>query len=176
MKIGKTIIEDTINLKTIKRLKKRTTVRAVILNEQNKVLMLHSKIFNDYTFPGGGVKADESKKAALMRELREETGAINIYIIKSLGHTKEIKYSIGTSRAIYEQKSFYYLCKVDKLGTPNFVGRELDQGLKAVWIDIDGAIKHNAETKKTRTAVDGMQTVLPRENRVLRILKRKLKL
>lgn len=176
MKIGKTIIEEKIDLKKIKTHKTRKTVRAIILNEQKEVLMLYSEIFDDYTFPGGGMKSNENKKDALIRELKEETGALNIVIIKKIGHTKEIKYSLGASNTIYIQKSYYFLCEIEKLGNPNYVGRELDQGLKTVWVNIDKAISHNENIKKTRTYTRGMQTVLSRENSVLRMLKRKLNL
>lgn len=176
MKIGKTIIEDNIDLRKNKAHKLRKTVRAVILNEQKEVLMLYSTVFNDYTFPGGGIKNNENMKDALIRELTEETGASNILIIKRLGHTKEIKYSLGTSNNTYIQKSYYFLCEIDEIGTPNYVGRELDQGLKAVFVKIDEAINHNQMINESRVYKNGMQTVLPRENSVLEMLKRKLKI
>ncbi|HHW79641.1 MAG TPA: NUDIX domain-containing protein [Acholeplasmataceae bacterium] len=175
MKIGKIIIEDNLNYKDLKTAKKRKTVRAVILNSKNQVLMLYSKLFDDYTFPGGGIKSDESKSEALKRELLEEIGAYNTKIIKRLGHTIELKYSIGKSNNIYKQKSYYYLCRVDELGPTNFMGREQEQGLEAVFIDVDEAITHNKKTNEVREHSIGMKTVLIRENRVLEKIKGSLK-
>lgn len=174
MKIGKTIIEEGINLKLNLKRKKRKTVRAVVLNDQNEVLMIYSEVFNDYTFPGGGVKPKEKRKETLKRELAEETGAKGIEIIKKIGHTMEIKYSIGGSNNIYEQKSYYYLCSVEEFREPRLMGREIHQGLKTVFVDIEKAIKHNNKINESRDA-DGMQTVLIRENIVLNKVRGMLK-
>lgn len=170
MKIGKTIIESGI--KEVDKYKTRTTARAVIINNEKKILMLYSKSFNDYTFPGGGVKEDEDYIKGLKRELDEEIGAKDITIIKRIGHTKEIRYGISGSNSLYEQTSYYYLCRVSNFGQPNYVGREQEQGLEKVWVNIDEAINHNLKIhQKERQFSKGLKTVLLRENQVLQHVK-----
>ena len=133
-KIGNTIIEDGI--KTFNNLKDRKTVRAVII-KNNQVLMLYSKLFDDYTFPGGGIKNGENMEEALKRELYEELGANTVKIIKEIGYTEEVRFGIKGSDSTYLQTSYFMLCEIDDIGEPNFVGREKIQGIIPVWVNID---------------------------------------
>lgn len=171
-KIGQTITEDGIT--NFNNSKKRQTVRAIILDEDKKIKLLYSKHFDDYTFPGGGVKDYEDKFKALKRELIEEVGALRANIIKEIGYVTEFKYSISGSDNIYEQTSFYYLCEVLEYGNTNFVGREIEQGIESVWISIDDAIKHNENIIKNVVREKGLKTVLIRENIVLKHIKENL--
>lgn len=168
-KIGKVVEEGITNLSSLKI---RKTIRAVIY-ENKKVCMLYSGLYDDYTFPGGGLKEDESDEDALKRELKEEIGANALEIIKPLGYVEEIRYGLNENRNIYKQISYYYLCEVDDFNKPKYVGREQNQQLSFVCVSIDEAIKHNENTNKLRNVRDhkGFTTVLKRENLVLNYLK-----
>tara|TARA_B100001167_G_C16760415_1_gene301057 strand:- start:1154 stop:1603 length:450 start_codon:yes stop_codon:yes gene_type:complete len=52
------------------------TVGALILNNQNKILLVksHKWINNKYSVPGGHVEIGESLSSAIIREVKEETG------------------------------------------------------------------------------------------------------
>lgn len=170
MKIAETIIEQGIT--EIGKFKRRTTVRGVYLNEKGEVLMLYSSHFNDYTFPGGGVKADEDKIEALKRELSEEIGARDINVKRSIGHISEIRYGISGTNSLYRQTSHYYLCEINGFGATNHIGREREQGLEAKWVTIAEAIAHNTMIHETdRQYKKGLKTVLLRENAVLAYIK-----
>lgn len=172
-KIGNTIIEDGI--KTFNNLKDRKTVRAVII-KNNQVLMLYSKLFDDYTFPGGGIKNGENMEEALKRELYEELGANTVKIIKEIGYTEEVRFGIKGSDSTYLQTSYFMLCEIDDIGEPNFVGREKIQGIIPVWVNIDEAIKHNDFINTyERQNSKGFKTVLQRENLVLNYIKEFIK-
>jgi 8-oxo-dGTP pyrophosphatase MutT (NUDIX family) len=150
----------------------RRTVRAVILNEKRQVLMLYSKAFDDYTFPGGGIKFMEDQKAALSRELQEELGAIGIEIIKPLGYTIEKRFGLNGSGQVYLQSSTYYLTKVHQFGATSYVGREQEHGLESRWIYPEDAILHNQKVKNDiKHQNPGLRTVLPREEAVLEFIK-----
>lgn len=168
IKLGETIIEDGINIKPNK---KRQTVRAIILKDK-KVLMLYSKLFNDYTFPGGGIKEFEDHASTLSRELLEEVGAKEIKAVKPFGFTTEIKYGINSYDNIYEQTSYYYLVEAQNFTKPSYVGREKHQGLKPVFINYKKAIKHNEKIYKKRLKNDekGFKTVILRDNLVLKYI------
>ncbi len=164
-KIGQTIIEEGIvqtnNLKT------RTTARAIIIN-QDKVLLLYSKKYDDYTTPGGGIKENENYQQALVRELKEELGVRKVKIIQEIGYTVEIRFGLSKKENIYQQKSFYYLCQIDSIGQPSFVKREAKDLLIPKWIKIGDAINYNNAQLKKKTHLDkGFKTVLKRENMVL---------
>lgn len=47
---------------------------AIILNEQNQILLVKHTYKPHWYIPGGGVKKGESIKSALLRELKEEVG------------------------------------------------------------------------------------------------------
>ena len=52
------------------------TVGALVLNNQNKILLVksHKWINNRYSVPGGHVEIGESLSTAIIREVKEETG------------------------------------------------------------------------------------------------------
>lgn len=49
-------------------------VRAVIVSNDSKVLLVRHTYAEGWDFPGGGVRPGESPQQSLARELREETG------------------------------------------------------------------------------------------------------
>lgn len=66
----------------------RKAVRVIIIKDK-KVLLIHSRKYNTYTLPGGGVEVGESLEQAAIREVREEAGA-GINIIGEIGVTAEV--------------------------------------------------------------------------------------
>lgn len=48
--------------------------RAIVLNEENQVLLVKHTYVSDWHLPGGGLKSGESTKKELKRELMEEVG------------------------------------------------------------------------------------------------------
>jgi len=168
--ICKPIIEQGI--KDLTTHKTRTTVRGVII-KNDQVLMVYSPQFNDYTFPGGGKKSDESLEDALLRELKEELGADYVYDIKELGYLTEYRYGLNNNQQVYKQESYFFTCQVGSLGRQDLVERELLHGVIPKWININKAIKHNNSIINDENhSKEGMQTVIQRENVVLeKILK-----
>jgi len=164
------IIEEGLDL--TQTYKPRKTVRAIIMNGEHKILLAYSSLFQDYTFPGGGVKTTESEMTALKRELKEEIGAEKIEIIKPLLKTQELKYGLNENGHIYLQTSIYYIVKVHLFGTQELIGREINHGITPKWITLDQAILHNETIKNDENHQKrGLKTVLTRENRVLTYLK-----
>jgi len=62
----------------------RIATRAIVL-KGDKILLLYTQRYDDYTLPGGGVDAGEDLIEGFKRELVEETGATNIHNIKEFG-------------------------------------------------------------------------------------------
>ncbi|PKK96739.1 MAG: DNA mismatch repair protein MutT [Tenericutes bacterium HGW-Tenericutes-3] len=168
--LGRIIIEEGLVSKG--DLKDRKTVRAVILNKENQVLLVYSHLYDDYTFPGGGVMENETDEQALKRELKEEIGAHQITIIKPFGRTKEMRYGLKGTDHVYMQTSHYYFCEIHEFGSQDLQGRELVHGLEPRWISVDLAIENNKKVMKDeRHQTKGLKTVLIREIMVLNKLK-----
>ena len=164
IQLGDVIISN--NLSTQNKCKKRIAARAIICSN-DKVLLIHSKFYNDYTFPGGGVESNESDFDALVRECHEEAGAL-ISEIKPFCITVE-KCEIDADTYL-EHESHFYLCK--KIGdcSLELEDYEVKLGYEPVWLSIDEAIKYN-ETKKNSLKGTDYSGVLERELRVLYYLK-----
>ena len=170
--LGPLIVEEGLIVDRIP--KTRQTARAIIINEENQLLMAYSKLFRDYTFSGGGLKSNEDFETALIRELQEEIGALDVEVIKPVGYTQELRYGIRGEADIYIQTSMYYLCKIHRFGDANLHDREVMHGLEPIWISMDDALMQNEfiiidERHQTK----GLKTVLVRENMVLKKLKEK---
>lgn len=168
--LGPRIIEDFLEINDT--IKYRNTVRAILLNEQNEIGLLYSSLYDDYTFPGGGIAADESHIMALERELSEELGAKNITDVKLFGYIEELKYGLFKNEHIYLQTSYYYFCKIKKYSKPHFIEREMNQGLILKWVKIDDAINQNLKVLQDENHQQfGLKTALKRENQVLKKIK-----
>jgi len=166
---GPIIIEDGL-INGIQH--ERKTVRALIINDVKELLMVYSKVFDDYTFPGGGVKPNECDIDALKRELKEELGAQSIVVKKLAGETRELRYGIEGSDKVYLQTSNYYFCVITKFGKQELIEREMMHGLEPRWVKIEDALRHNMKVmNNNQHQTKGLKTVLIRENNVLKALK-----
>ena len=124
----------------------RQATRAIVLNGDN-ILMLYTARYHDYTLPGGGIDAGEDQIQGLIRELEEETGAMNIHDIESFGLYEEYRPWHKPEYDIVHMESFCYVCKIDaQLGSTRLEDYEQKNGMKPVWINIFDAIAHNEYT------------------------------
>ena len=120
---------------------KRITVRAVVLNDNNKVCLLHL-ISDDnfghrdcYELPGGGKKKGETFHQGVIREVLEETG-FQAKIIKFLAKVDDFYNLIHRNN-----HNYYYLLKVT-----SYIGEAKEEYEKKMikeqlFVDIDSAIK-----------------------------------
>ena len=146
----------------------RITVRAVLLDEHNRVALNHcvcDDLFGHrdcYELPGGGKKKSESFKDGVKREIEEETGYLSEVI--SFICVVDDYYNLIHRH----NRNYYYLLKRKK-----FVGtkREADETMiqDVMFVDIDKAIElmeHSID--------DGVgPLVAQREVPVLKLIKEK---
>ena len=66
-------------------------VRAIILNAENKILLVkqHHEGKDIWMVPGGGIEDNESSKEAAVREVKEETG-LDVEVEKLVWHVEEV--------------------------------------------------------------------------------------
>ena len=145
----------------------RPSARAVII--KNKLLaMVYSEKYKYYKFAGGGIEKGENPVAALIREVKEETGlAVIPGTVKEYGEVAIIRKSDILDNTIFRQDNFYYLCDAtDDLGSQSLDDYELESGFILRYVTADEAIRVNAEN-----TISDNRCMLMRESRVLEILK-----
>ena len=140
----------------------RLAARAVIY-QNGKVLLIHSRFYDDYTFPGGGVEFGEEEYHALVRECQEEAGVIieNVRLFCKTVEKRELD-----EEAYMIQESHFYLCDIKDSCPLKLEDYEIELGYEPVWMDIDEAILNN-EHKRSLLNEDDYDGVLERELRVL---------
>lgn len=147
---------------------KRTAARAIIMNGDD-ILLIYTKRYNDYSFPGGGVNCNEDIIDGLKRELQEETGAQNITVIEHFGRYDEIRSYHHDHYDFMAMTSHFYKCTADKeLGEASPEEYELNNGSVPVWVNILEAIAHNKKVISKQESYMGLSIV--RETEVLEMV------
>ncbi|WP_342351511.1 NUDIX hydrolase [Pseudoalteromonas ulvae] len=121
----------------------RTATRAIVMRGED-ILLLYTKRYDDYSLPGGGVNEGESLSDGLKRELAEETGASDIEILEEFGLYREWRPWHKAPYKTVQMDSYCYVCRIaETLAEPQFEAHEINNGMKALWINIHHAIAHN---------------------------------
>jgi len=136
---------DVTNLKE-KSFFTRLATRAITIQD-DFILLLYTERYEDYSLPGGGLDFGENKVEGMMRELNEETGAQNIKNVKPFGAYEEYRPWHKPDYDIQHMISYCYTCDINKeLGPSSMEPYEKKNGMRAIWVNIHEAIKHNKET------------------------------
>lgn len=155
MKILRKIFPEEQELKN-KKIYKRIAARGIILDGEN-ILLIHTKRYDDYSFPGGGVDKGETLEDGVKREINEETGAQNIEIISEYGIYDEIKPIHKKDYDFINMVSYFFVCNIHKeLGKTSLEDYEVDNGMDARWINIHEAIAHNKKVIKNQPKTIGL--------------------
>jgi ADP-ribose pyrophosphatase YjhB (NUDIX family) len=141
----KTLIHPAINIHQGRQFT-RITARAII-TKNDRILLMYTNRYEDYSLPGGGVDEGESIEQGLIRELQEETGAKNIQLKGAFGLYEEYRPWYKDDFDIIHIKSYCYQCNIaDELGTARLEKYEQQNGMSAKWVNIHHAIAHNERT------------------------------
>jgi ADP-ribose pyrophosphatase YjhB (NUDIX family) len=116
----------------------RPGARAILIDQESRIALMHVAKHNYYKLPGGGVEEGEAVDIALKRELLEEVGAHEVEILSEIGQIDEY-------RDEWDKKSEHYgfLAKLTgSITETERTEKEIEQGYETVWAkDIDEAIK-----------------------------------
>ncbi|CAM4324796.1 NUDIX domain-containing protein [Zobellia nedashkovskayae] len=149
----------------------RLATRSIAI-QGNSILLLYTERYEDYSLPGGGLDSGENIIEGMTRELIEETGAKNICNIEPFGMYEEYRPWHKPDFDIQHMISYCYTCDISKeLGETKMELYETKNGMKAIWVDIHEAIKHNKKTMATSTK-KGMS--IERETFLLELLAEKM--
>jgi len=170
MKLLKKIINP--ELKTLEgTIFKRIAARGIIIKE-GKILLMYTKYYDDYSLPGGGVDSEEALIEGLKRELSEETGAQGIEVLSEYGYIDEYRPYHKENYDLMHMISYIYLCDITgELQEAQLEDYEIANGMKAKWINIEEAIKHNKEIIGNN---DDIGLSIKRETYILERIKKEL--
>ena len=118
----------------------RPSVRGIVIRD-GKVLMIHSRKYDYYKFPGGGLEAGERHQECLCREVAEEAGFCVVSgSVREYGLVRRIT---GEGGEIFDQENFYYLCQVSDAVDQKLDDYEADEGFTPVFVTAHTAIETN---------------------------------
>lgn len=150
------------------RVFKRRASRAIVLNGE-LILLLYTKRYNDYSFPGGGVDEHEDLILGLQRELEEETGAREIKVIKEFGYVEETRPHYHPEYDFIHMLSYFYVCEIASvLGNAQMENYEIANGMEVQWVNIHEAIEHNRKVIESQEASMGLS--IERETLILQMV------
>lgn len=121
----------------------RTAVRAVIFCGE-KLLLVKTNC-GDYKFPGGGVRKGEGREAALLREIREETGYTDVTVGPCVGTAVEFREDSSGDGTFFQMDSYYHVCRMESSasGRQALDAYEAGMEFQAVWVDVKEAAESN---------------------------------
>lgn len=141
----------------------RHSARALILR-RGKVAMVHSRRYDYYKFPGGGIEPGEDPREAMIRETREEAGLrVLPETVRPYGFVHRVSKSDHPGVEMFVQDNYYYLCDAVEGGDQCLDDYEAEEGFHLVWTAPETAIRVNRD--HDHGGKD--QVMLEREARVL---------
>ena len=102
--------EDITSASELTRVE-RHAARGIVL-KGDKILLLYTKRYHDYSLPGGGIDEGEDEVAGLIRELQEETGALGVRNIKPFARYDEYRPWYKSEADIIHIISYCYVCDI----------------------------------------------------------------
>ena len=147
----------------------RNSARSIIINDK-KLLLIYSKKYDYYKFPGGGIEAGETPIEAVIRETREEAGLIVIpETVKEYGIVQRIQRSDKYESTRFVQDNYYYLCQVESKPVPTELDDyEAKEGFSTEYVEPEYAIEINEKVNANNTPYN--EFMFKRETRVLKML------
>ena len=164
MKLLKIINPENATDEEVATYSVREASRAVVVDQEGKIGLLHVVNNNHYKIPGGGIDEGEDRVAALKRECIEEIGC-EVEVLRELGMIVEY-------RKIFElkQTSYCYLAQViGEKGIPHLEADELEDGFQIEWMSYNEAIL--AFERNTASTFEGREYMVPRDSEFLQSAK-----
>ena len=145
----------------------RNSARAVILRGE-KALLVFSRKYGYYKFPGGGIEKGETPEEALVRELRAETGVSVVPgSVREYGMVRRIQRDKKDPRGLFLQDNYYFLCEAGETEEKQDLDEyEAEEGFVPALVRIGDAVLANRE--KGKYAPDPV--ISERDARVLEML------
>lgn len=111
------------------------SVGGVILNNDNKVLLVHQKKGDYWVLPKGTIEPGEEEMVTLKREIAEETGITDFELLD--GFEESIFYQFRGYEGLVEKEVVYYLIKTNSQGKI----MQPEEILEIKWCDFEEAFQ-----------------------------------
>lgn len=105
----------------------REAVRVVMIDDENRVALLHAQKLGIHKLPGGGIIGEENLSTALKREVYEETGHA-LTDVQKLGIVSEDRH-----HGDLFQISHCYMARGQYVEEPHFTQDEQEDDFSLVW-------------------------------------------
>ncbi len=148
---------------------RRPSVRGIMIKD-GKIAMIHSRKYDYYKLPGGGIEEGEAYEETLIREVKEESGlVVKPESIREFGYVRRIEK--GKIEDIFVQDNYYYLCEAEEITEQKLDEYEAKEQFTLEYVFPEHAIERNRNgdhgDKEMISTFGGM---LERENRVLELV------
>lgn len=145
----------------------RNSARSIIIRDR-KIAMVHSRKYDYYKFPGGGIEKDENPIDAMIRETMEEAGLrIREDTVREYGYVHRIQRSDYDEDECFIQDNYYYLAEAENETVErNPDDYEKEEGFCLEFVEADIAIQKNRNVKDSPYN----PVMFEREARVLEML------
>lgn len=155
---------ENVSEEELKAYGTREAARAVVLDKENNVALLHATKTDYYKLPGGGLDDDTDKIVALKRECQEEIGC-DVEVLGEIGLVNEWR-----KFCALHQISYCYFAKVvGEKGTPDFTESEIAEGFEVVWLPYNKALDILKGSKAEQIEAKGY--MVPRDIAILEAAK-----
>ncbi len=120
--------------------RRRNVVHGIVRHAKTwEIALLKRSIDGSYTFPSGGLEWDESREDAVKREIREETGIMNIEIKEQIGGEIHRKFYHALKKENHYTINKYYL--VEAYDWFSGISEEEKAKHEPLWMNINNVKK-----------------------------------
>jgi 8-oxo-dGTP diphosphatase len=142
----------------------REAARAVVIDSDNMIALLHVSKSGYYKLPGGGLEGVEDPRVALDRECQEEIGC-DVEVIAEIGSIVEYR-----KMFTLKQTSYCYLAKVKgEKRAPAFTSEEIEKGFEAMWLPYEKVLELMKQSSTSN--IEGSAYIVPRDTAFLETAK-----
>ncbi|MEX2474441.1 NUDIX hydrolase [Marinobacter sp.] len=154
------------------RVLRRHAARGIVLRE-DKILLLFTERYNDFSLPGGGIDEGEEITVALARELEEETGARDVQVKNHYGFIEEYRPHWKPQYDLMHMTSHFFVCDVaPELAEVRMESYEVANGMRPAWVSVSEAVSHNQKVMARQEKTMGQS--IQRETFMLEKISREL--
>ena len=112
----------------------RVTCRGIIV-EDNRILLSHETVEDDWLIPGGGLEENETLEECCIREVEEEMG----FTVRPINQVSTVNLYFKMSKTV--NVSHYFECEIISECERRLLDYEIEVGITPEWLELDKALR-----------------------------------